>query len=126
MCIRDSLDTGYFVTTPETDQSHGGTWDARLYISHYHAGLWIVDVETLISPEATDRIDIHFEATVGYYLPSADADGTILDSQFYNFSWVPYLWAVEFHEGVIYASCISTGLYILQLDIDEPYLGTPV
>ncbi|GIR00594.1 MAG: hypothetical protein CM15mP9_2970 [Methanobacteriota archaeon] len=36
-----NLDTGYFETTPETDQSHGGTWDARLYISHYHAGLWM-------------------------------------------------------------------------------------
>jgi hypothetical protein len=121
-----NLDSGYFETTEETDQSHGGSWDGRLYISHYHAGLWIVDVETLIAPESTDRIDIHFEATVGYYLPSGDADGTPLDSQYYDFGWVPFLWAVEFHEGRIYASCISTGLYILQLDIDEPFIGTPV
>ena len=55
------------------------------YISHYHAGLWIVDIETLIAPEATDRIDIHFEATVGYYLPSGHIDGTPLDSQYYDF-----------------------------------------
>jgi hypothetical protein len=97
-----------------------------LYISHYHAGVWIVDVETLISPTATDRIEIHAEATVGYYLPRGHLDGTPLGSAFYDFGWVPFLWAVEFHEGRIYASCISTGLYILQLDIDEPYIGTPV
>ena len=120
-----NLDSGYFETTEETDQSHGGSWDGRLYISHYHAGLWIVDVETLIAPESTDRVDIHLEATVGYYLPSGDADGTPLGSQYYDFGWVPFLWAVEFHEGRIYASCISTGLYILQLDIDEPFIGTP-
>ena len=121
-----NLDTGYFETTEETDQSHGGNWDVRLYISHYHAGLWIVDLETLIASEATDRIDIHFESTIGYYLPSGHLDGTPLDSAYYDFGWVPFLWAVEFHEGRIYASCISTGLYILQLDIDEIYLGTPV
>ena len=63
-----NLDSGYFETTEETDQSRGGNWDGRLYISHYHAGVWIVDVETLILPDSTDRIDIHFEATVGYYL----------------------------------------------------------
>ncbi|MEC7483426.1 MAG: hypothetical protein VX998_01395, partial [Candidatus Thermoplasmatota archaeon] len=96
-----NLDSGYFETTEETDQSRGGTWDGRLYISHYHAGVWIVDVETLISPFATDRIDINFEATVGYYLPRGHLDGTPLDSAFYDFSWVPFLWAVEFHEGRI-------------------------
>ena len=40
-----------------------------------------------------------------------------------TFGWVPYLWAVEHHNGITYSSCISTGLYVTQLDIDIPYLG---
>ncbi len=97
-----------------------------MYISHYHAGIWILDLETLIAPDSTDRIDIHFEATVGYYLPSGHLNGEPLDSDFYDFGWVPFIWAVEHHEGRIYASCISTGLYILQLDVDEPFIGQDV
>ena len=27
----------------------------------------------------------------------------------------------EHHDGITYASCISTGLYLVQLDIDLPY-----
>ena len=116
-----NLDSTYFETTDETDQSHGGGWDGRLYISHYHAGLWIVDIETLVDPaNPDDRVAVHEESTVAYYLPHG-ADGTALDSSFYNFGWVPYLWAVEHHDGITYASCISTGLYLVQLDIDLPY-----
>ena len=116
-----NLDSTYFETTDETDQSHGGGWDGRLYISHYHAGLWIVDIETLVDPSnPDDRIAVHEESTVAYYLPHG-ADGTPLDSSFYDFGWVPYLWAVEHHDGITYASCISTGLYLVQLDIDIPY-----
>ena len=33
-----NLDSTYFETDESTDQSHGGGWDGRLYISHYHAG----------------------------------------------------------------------------------------
>ena len=101
----------------------GGDWDARLYISHYHAGLWVVDIETLVKPsDPDDRVATHTEATVAWYLPHA-VDGQVLESQFYDFSWVPYLWAVEHHNGITYSSCISTGLYVTQLDIDIPYLG---
>jgi hypothetical protein len=103
-----NLDSTYFETNETTDQSHGGGWDGRLYISHYHAGLWVIDIETLVDP------------TVAYYLPHGE-DGTPLDSSFYDFGWVPFLWAVEHHDGITYASCISTGLYLVQLDIDLPY-----
>ena len=41
-------------------------------------------------------------------------------------SFQKFLRALESHEGKTYSSYISTGLYILQLDIDEPYIGTPV
>ena len=116
-----NLDSTYFETDESTDQSRGGGWDGRLYISHYHAGLWVVDIETLVDPtNPDDRIAVHEEATVAYYLPHGE-DGTPLDSSFYDFGWVPFLWAVEHHDGITYASCISTGLYLVQLDIDLPY-----
>jgi hypothetical protein len=118
-----NLDSAYFPTTEITDQSRGGTWDGRLYISHYHAGLWVVDIETLVAPtNPEDRIATHAEATVSWYLPHGE-NGQALDSQFYDFGWVPYLWAVEHHNGITYSSCISTGLYVTQLDIDIPYIG---
>ena len=118
-----NLDSAYFPTTEIEDQSRGGTWDGRLYISHYHAGLWVVDIETLVSPtNPDDRVATHTEATVAWYLPHGE-DGQVLGSDFYDFSWVPYLWAVEHHNGITYSSCISTGLYVTQLDIDKPYLG---
>ena len=37
----------------------------------------------------------------------------------------PFLWAAEYHDGYTYLSCITTGLYIVQLDIDAPY-GIPL
>jgi hypothetical protein len=117
-----NLDTTYFETTPETDTSYGGTWDGRLYISSYHAGIWVVDVETLMANDLQmNRTELHTISTVGYYIPHG-ADGEPLDSQFYDFGWSPNIWGVEHHEGVIYASCISNGLYVIMLDIDEPYL----
>ena len=41
-------------------------------------------------------------------------------------SFQKFLRALESHEGKTYSSYISTGLYILQLDIDEPHISTPV
>ena len=121
-----NLDSAYFETDETTDQSHGGGWDGRLYISHYHAGLWVLDIETLVAPtNPDDRRATNFEATVGWYLPHGE-DGEALQSSFYDFGWVPFLWAVEHHNGLTYASCISTGLYIIQLEADLPYLGTSV
>ena len=121
-----NLDSAYFETDQSTDQSHGGGWDGRLYVSHYHAGLWVLDIETLVSPtNPDDRFGTYAEATVAWFLPHGD-NGIILESDFYEFSWVPFLWAVEHHNGITYASCISTGLYVMQLDIDIPYLGTNV
>ena len=87
-----NLDSAYFETDETTDQSRGGGWDGRLYISHYHAGLWVIDVETLVDPtNPDDRTATNFEATVGWYLPHGE-DGTKIQSSFYSFSWRYFSW----------------------------------
>jgi hypothetical protein len=108
------------------DNSHGGAWDGRIYLSSYHAGLWVMDIETLMAAGLEDgnKSDAHMAATVGYHL-SHGADGEPLDSAYYDFGWTPFIWAAEYHEGYTYLSCITTGLYIVQLDIDQPY-GIPL
>ena len=108
------------------DNSHGGAWDGRIYLSSYHAGLWVMDIETLMAAGLEDgnKSDTHMAATVGYHL-SHGADGEPLDSAYYDFGWTPFIWAAEYHEGYTYLSCITTGLYIVQLDIDQPY-GIPL
>ena len=109
------------------DSSNGGAWDGRIYLSSYHAGLWVVDIETLfllgLDPEM-NRTEGHMLATIGYNLPHG-RDGEPLDSAYYDFGWTPFIWAAEYHEGYTYLSCITTGLYIVQLDIDIPY-GRPL
>jgi hypothetical protein len=106
------------------DTSHGGAWDGRIYLSHYHSGVWVIDVEALMHAGLGDynKTDVYFESTIGYFLPHG-ADGTPLESQYYDFGWVPFLWAAEYHKGYIYTSCITSGLYIMQLDVDKPYEG---
>ncbi|HIM13709.1 MAG: hypothetical protein CXX69_04835 [Candidatus Thalassarchaeum betae] len=104
------------------DNSHGGAWDGRIYLSSYHAGLWVIDVETLMAAglEEGNKTDVHMAATVGYHVPHSQ-DGVAPDSSFYDFGWTPFLWAAEHHEGYTYLSCITSGMYIVQLDIDKPY-----
>ena len=106
------------------DTSLGGAWDGRIYLSHYHSGVWILDVETLMKAGLDNRnkTAVYFDSTVGYYVPHG-ADGVILDSSYYDFEWIPFLWAAEYHKGYTYLSCITTGLYIVQLDVDKPYEG---
>ncbi len=105
------------------DQSLGGDWDGRIYLSSYHAGLWIIDIETLMlegKDPNSNRTDVHSASTIGYHLPHGQ-DGIPLSSSYYDFGWTPFIWAAEYHNGYTYLSCITTGLYIVQLDIDKPY-----
>ena len=108
------------------DNSHGGAWDGRIYMGNYHSGLWIIDIESLMVAglEQGNKSLAHIDSTVGYHLPHA-ADGAPLDSSYYDFGFVPFLWTAEYHKGYTYLSCITTGLYIVQLDIDSPY-GKPL
>ena len=107
------------------DNSHGGAWDGRIYMGNYHSGLWVIDIESLMVAglQNGNKTEAHMESTVGYHLPHG-ADGAPLDSSYYDFGWTPFIWAAEYYKGYTYLSCITTGLYIVQLDIDEPY-GNP-
>ena len=117
-----NADTVWFDTSGGGDTSHGGTWDGRIYMGNYHTGLWVLDVETLMI--GNGYIDnTYSDATVAYYLPHG-ADGEPLPSQFYDFGWVPFLWTSEYYNGYVYLSCITSGLYIVQLDLDVPYVDT--
>ncbi len=69
-----------------------------------------------------DRNNSHLKSTVGFILPQNGGYGEPLDSDFYDFGWIPFLWAAEYHDGYTYLSCITSGLYIVQLDIDIPYI----
>ena len=105
------------------DQSLGGNWDGRIYLSSYHAGLWIIDIETLMlegRSSELNRTEVHSVSTIGYHLPHGQ-DGIPLSSSYYDFGWTPFIWAAEYHNGYTYLSCITTGLYIVKLDIDKPY-----
>ena len=76
-----NADTQIFQTTgPHQDTSLGGTWDGRIYLSSYHAGLWVVDIESLMLAgiEGGNVTDVHFDATIGFHLPHG-ADGTPLE-----------------------------------------------
>jgi len=108
------------------DNSLGGAWDARIYLSSYHSGLWVIDVESLMVAGLAEgnKTDAHMDATIGYHLPHSQ-DGVAPDSSFYDFGWTPFLWAAEHHKGYTYLSCITSGMYIVQLDIDAPY-GIPI
>ena len=106
------------------DNSYGGSWDGRIYLSSYHAGLWVIDIESMMLAGLGDenKTEVHAKSTIGYHISHAE-DGEPLDSSYYDFGWTPFIWAAEYHEGYTYLSCITTGLYIVQLDIDRPYIN---
>ena len=116
-------DTVWFDTSGGGDTSHGGTWDGRIYMGNHHSGLWILDVETLMVGNGS-LDNTYGESTVGFILPQNGGYGEPLDSNFYDFGWIPFLWAAEYHNGYVYLSCITSGLYIVQLDLDLPYVDT--
>jgi hypothetical protein len=85
--------------------------------------LWIIDVETLIAAghSGQSRNDTNVAATIGFYLPHGGESGEPMGSEFYDFGWIPFIWTAEYYGGYTYMSGITSGLYITQLDIDQPY-----
>jgi hypothetical protein len=86
------------------DFDHG-----RIYIGHYHAGVWVIDVS---SPERIAQ-----PVTLGFYQPhrqEAFVPRTPMGGD------VPSVWAAMRHtDGHVYAIDVNTGLYVLD------YTGPP-
>lgn len=74
------------------------TWDGKLAVAHYHAGVWVVDLST---PE-----NLAHPKEVGFYMtakPRADSPRTQPDA-----------WSVVARDGLLYVSDEATGLYVLR------------
>ncbi len=98
------------------DIDHG-----RMYIGHYHAGTWVVDIgnaSNLASPE-----------TVAYYMPGGDEEHDLAsverytDDAYFNEGIVPNVWGADYDGGVVYVSDISSGLYALHVQ-DDPAVAS--
>jgi len=130
-----NLDSVFFETGEEgkPDNSYGSDWDGRLYMGNYHSGVWVLDVETMIARGIVDQSDgeisdeerraTDLATVVGYYVPHGPEDGTELPQEYYDHGFTPMLWTTEWHEGYTYVSCGTSGLYVIQLDIDKPYMS---
>jgi hypothetical protein len=73
-------------------------WDGKMAIGHFHAGIWVVDV--------SDEENLRDPKTVGYYMPSKPRD----DAPTHQ----PAVWGVFEHQGLLWASDESTGIYVLR------------
>ena len=57
-----NLDTEHF-------EHSDGTWEGRIYMGSYHAGLWIIDVEEWVSIGDEFNHSNFLKTTVAYYVP---------------------------------------------------------
>jgi len=94
--------------SPHNFEVEGG----RLYLAHYHAGVWVVDVSTLErlqQPQALAYVQPHEERSTY----SGDSSN---------------VWTALYDDGYIYASDIATGLYVFQYagDVQAPDGSTPM
>jgi hypothetical protein len=85
--------------------------DGRLYLAHYHAGVWVVDVsngERLQNPE-----------TLAFAQPNESRRSYSGDSS--------NVWTALYHQGYVFASDIATGLYVYKYagDPDAPAEDAP-
>lgn len=81
--------------------------NGRVYLAHYHAGVWILDI-------STQALQDH-PVPLAYAQPSQprpDYDNDISD-----------VWTALHHEGYVYASDIATGFYVYRFPLDpEPHM----
>lgn len=73
--------------------------NGRIYLAHYHAGVWVVNMSDPTNPEAA-----------GFYQPHVARPGYTGD--------IPSVWSAFYYDGVIWASDEGTGLYALHYDGD--------
>lgn len=101
--------------------------DGIIYLSHYHGGVWILDVRTM------DKV--HEPEIMGYYLPHEDnggykpgnknsalpinppPEGYPLCFGGFSINEAPNVMDLEVRDGIIYAADIHTGLYTLTYDV---------
>jgi hypothetical protein len=96
--------------------------DGKVYMAHYHAGVWILDVSSLDKARAPE--------IMGYFLPHQDNGGYRPQSSQsvlpippnpncfggFRLHEVPNVMDVEVRNGIVYAADLHTGLYVLQYD----------
>lgn len=81
--------------------------DERVYLAMYHGGVWVLDV--------SDPARI---VPLGYALPASDGGSNVASPLPLLGSASPNVWDVVLNDGYVYATDISTGLHVLQLDGD--------
>lgn len=96
--------------------------DGILYMAHYHAGIWVLDLRTL---EKAQKPEI-----MGYFLPHEDNGGyKPASSQSalplpanpacfggFKIHEVPNTMDVEVQDGIVYGADLHTGLYTVKYD----------
>lgn len=85
--------------------------DGRLYVAWYHAGVWAFDVDTLEK--------LASPTLVGYYLPHENVTYGPQAMPRPGSIDVPDTWDVVVRDGLVYASDINTGLYVLHFVGDD-------
>ena len=86
----------------------------RVYMAHYHAGVWVIDVDAFLAKNPTPKGNVRAPLpdaipNLGVYLTRHDA--TRAPGQ---------VWDVVVKDGYIYASDYSLGLFVLH------FLGDPL
>lgn len=73
-------------------------WDGKMAIAHNHAGVWVVDV--------SNQDNLEQPKSVGYYMTA--------QPRMNSPSIQPHVWGVFEQGGLLYASDVATGLYVLK------------
>lgn len=74
------------------------TWDGKVALGHFHAGVWVID--------ASDDENLEDPKSVGYYMPSKPRNASPVNQ--------PAVWGVFERDGLLWASDEATGLYVLR------------
>jgi len=98
---------GQFLFSPHITQPDSAT--GLLAVSHYHAGVWVLDISDPAQPRA-----------LGYYLPHGDPaqpyDGPIWwkKPNFDPDGFFPNVYQARWKDGLLWVSERGTGLYVLR------------
>lgn len=93
--------------------------NGRVYLAHYHGGVWILNVSSLAKARAPEIL--------GYYLPHDNNGGFQARSAEgaypkppalcdFKLNEIPIVFDLEVQDGIVYAADLHTGLYVVELD----------